>query len=150
MKRAISGHALNVRSRSKRRMATRWASCAASVTRSRSHNGLNSNGLRRVTRPLQTMTTATRLQFFVMRFWRNNVDNNRVGDACWYRTFVNVKGKWSWTKWRGGRLRAWSTDHQEFESGPGPFPVAVIEDDETLLCASIPVAGISFATNPDA
>lgn len=76
------------------------------------------------------------------------MSDNRIGSACWYRMFKNVKGKWGWTPWRGGRLRLWSTDHQEYENGPGPFPVAVIEDDLTSSCISVPVAGVSFASTP--
>ena len=77
-------------------------------------------------------------------------DRNRLGEACWYRQ-ADAKPGSSHTagKWRVGRLRAWSTDHQEFvDSGPGMFPVGVIEDDETGLCHSIYVERICFATVP--
>ena len=87
-------------------------------------------------------------------------DRNRIGDACWYRQ-ADVKPGSSHTagKWRGGHLRAWSTDHQEFvawstdheevvDLGPGMFPVGVIEDDDTGLCHSIYVERICFATVP--
>lgn len=67
------------------------------------------------------------------------MSNNRIGEACWY----NHKDKW-----KGGKLRAWSTDHAEFESGPGNYPVAVVEDDETQRCVVVYAERISFATVP--
>jgi hypothetical protein len=47
--------------------------------------------------------------------------------------------------WRRGILWAWSTDHQEYDSGPGPIPVAVIEDLETHAVHSVYVGHVSFA-----
>ena len=73
-------------------------------------------------------------------------DNNRIGAACWYKpdARAGVMGG----KWLGGKLRAWSTDHEETEEGPGLFPVAVIEDDQTGCCHSIYVTRVCFATVP--
>jgi hypothetical protein len=39
----------------------------------------------------------------------------------------------------------WSTDHEEYENGPGPIPVGVVEDDETRKCHSVYVGMINFA-----
>lgn len=73
-------------------------------------------------------------------------DKNRIGAACWYR--VNREAFNNEPAWRGGRLRAWSTDHEEYENGPGLYPVGVVEDDKTLLCHSVRVARICFAAIP--
>jgi len=75
----------------------------------------------------------------------NDTKYNRIGSACWYKP-----GKWRDDKkdssdWKAGKLRAWSTDYEEFESGPGLYPVAVVEDDETGRCSSIDVTRVSFA-----
>lgn len=70
---------------------------------------------------------------------------NRIDSACWYREWSKPENKWIWF---GGRLRAWSTDHEEFESGPGLYPVGVIEDDKTGCCKSIHVGYICFAAVP--
>ena len=75
--------------------------------------------------------------------------DNRIGAACWYKP-ADVKTKYSVAsgEWRGVYLRAWSTDHEEFESGPGPFPVGVVEDEKTGQCHSIYVTRICFNTEP--
>ncbi len=62
--------------------------------------------------------------------------NNRLGNHCWYKT----------TEWKGGVLLFWSTDHVEYESGPGHFPVAIIEDTKTGGVHSIPIANINFSS----
>lgn len=74
------------------------------------------------------------------------MDNNRIGSACWYRTFDYPTR--SWSKWLGGKLRAWSTNHVEGETGFGLFPVGVVEDDKTMRCVSVPVNDICFTTVP--
>lgn len=74
------------------------------------------------------------------------MSNNRIGSDCWYRTF-DLKSR-SFSKWKGGKLRAWSTDYTEGEIGFGLFPVGVVEDAESLRCLSIPVCEICFATIP--
>lgn len=63
------------------------------------------------------------------------------GMLCWFRTcrFENTQ------QWRSGTLRAWSTSHDVFESGPGHFPVGVVEDMATRHCLSVPVDDICFA-----
>ena len=33
-------------------------------------------------------------------------------------------------EWKPGRFHGWSTDYEEFEAGPGPFPVGIVEDEE--------------------
>lgn len=75
-----------------------------------------------------------------------STSNNRIGDACWYRDF-DARTR-SWSKWAGGWLRAWSTDHIEGEVGFGLFPVGVVEDEQSRRCVSVPVAQICFATVP--
>lgn len=75
-------------------------------------------------------------------------DNNRIGEACWYKTYDYTTRKYS--EWKGGRLRAWSTNHVEFESGPGLFPCAVVEDDKTRQCLSVEVEQVCFASAPPA
>jgi hypothetical protein len=69
------------------------------------------------------------------------LDNSRCGDECWYWTAVERVPM----IWRRGILWAWSTDHQEYDSGPGPIPVAVIEDLETHAVHSVYVGHVSFA-----
>lgn len=72
-------------------------------------------------------------------------ETNRIGEACWYKKHL---GGNTW-KWFPGTLRAWSTDHEEYvDSGPGLYPVAVVEDSKTLKCESIYVAHVSFAAVP--
>ena len=71
------------------------------------------------------------------------MENNRIGSHCWYQPAGPTIPP---QKWRGGTLRAWGTDMDNGER----FPVAVIEDDGTGMCASIYVTRVSFATdNPD-
>lgn len=74
-------------------------------------------------------------------------DNNRIGSACWYRP-VDAKPGYDIGKWRGGHLRAWSTDFEELSDGVALFPVAVIEDDKTGLCHSIYVTRVCFNSVP--
>ena len=62
--------------------------------------------------------------------------NNRIGNHCWYYD----------KEWLGGVLLAWSTDHVEYDSGPGHFPTAIIEDTKTSQVKSIPVANINFSS----
>ena len=73
------------------------------------------------------------------------MDANRIGATCWYRDGSGPRATWSWAC---ARLRAWSTDHQEYDSGPGPFPVGVVEDDKTGCCHSVHVMDICFASIP--
>jgi hypothetical protein len=69
------------------------------------------------------------------------MDNNRIGSKCWYRTRHAIRV----TPWKRGTLRMWGTDHEEFENGPGQYPIGVVEDDETKGCCSVHVERISFA-----
>ena len=72
----------------------------------------------------------------------------RIGSACWYRKEADKYPR-EMGPWQGGKLLFWSTDHQEYESGPGPFPVGVVEDDETHAVESIYAGNITFASVPD-
>ncbi len=60
---------------------------------------------------------------------------NRIGDRCWFK----LKGEW-----RHGTLRHWSTDHQEYDNGPGHVPVGIVEDLQHATMHSIYVDLISF------
>ena len=57
--------------------------------------------------PLDTPVLLTRACEFKRRWWDNGW---KIGD------------------WEPGKWHAWSTDHEEFESGPGLFPIGVVED----------------------
>ncbi len=73
----------------------------------------------------------------------------RVGCKCWYREWITPSGcAPQCGPWKGGSLLFWSTNHVEYEEGPGPFPVGVIEDDTTHDVTSIPVDRITFAAIP--
>jgi hypothetical protein len=74
------------------------------------------------------------------------MSENRIGAACWYRTYIAATQQLS--EWKRGRLRAWSTDCIEGEAGFGNYPVGVVEDDVTLCCESVPVGWICFAAVP--
>ena len=77
----------------------------------------------------------------------STVLGDRIGYRCWY-CYYDCKTK-NVHDWQRGRLRAWSTDHEETEQGPGHFPVGIFEDIETGLCHSVSVGRISFgAGNP--
>ena len=71
---------------------------------------------------------------------------SRIDNSCWYRVFDNKSR--TWTNWKAGTLRAWSTDHEEFDAGPAHYPVGVVEDTETMRCFSVHVRDISFAAVP--
>ena len=64
-----------------------------------------------------------------------DMNNNRIGDACWYR--FNGKA-------RGGKLRMWGQEGDE----DGIVPVAVVEDDTTRCPVSIHVNNVCFASVP--
>lgn len=66
---------------------------------------------------------------------------NRIGDECWFQPHGEKE-------YRRGTLRMWSTDHEEFESCPGLFPVAVIEDSETGEMQSVHVGRVTFGVRP--
>lgn len=55
--------------------------------------------------------------------------------ACWYR---------SGNEWKGGTLHAWGQCADE----SGAEPVGVIEDDKTMICTTVPVDRICFASVP--
>ncbi len=58
--------------------------------------------------------------------------------ACWFKIDKD---------WFGGTLHAWGQDYEEFVSGPGMFPVGVIED-EAGKVHSIHVDSITFGAIP--
>lgn len=69
-------------------------------------------------------------------------DKGKLPRACWY---MPPKSQ----KYRMGVLHAWSTDHEEYETGPGPVAVGVVEDEKTLAVTAVRVDRITFAANPD-
>ena len=69
---------------------------------------------------------------------------DRIGDQCWYLIAKNPHTK----VWVLGTLRAWSTDHQCYESGVGSFPVGVVEDRQSMRLHSIHVERLAFQ-NPN-
>lgn len=46
---------------------------------------------------------------------------------CLYKTVSVVLGREVTSDWTPGTWHYWSTDHVEFESGPGHYPVAIVE-----------------------
>lgn len=73
--------------------------------------------------------------------------SNRIGEQLWFRLIVLREGI---HEWRRGILRMWSVDYEEFESGPGNYPVGVIEDCKTGDVRSIHVDRLSFANDKPA
>ena len=67
---------------------------------------------------------------------------NRIGSQCWY---LDADYRDRCGRWRRGRLQMWSTDHEEYENGPGPVPVGVVEDAETGRVMSVYVNRIAFS-----
>ena len=70
-------------------------------------------------------------------------ENNRVGMWCWYK--ISAPTSRPGNEWRRGTVLAWSTDHEENETSFGPFPVAVVEDNETCDVRSIYVTRVNFS-----
>ena len=63
--------------------------------------------------------------------------------TCWYK--VSVGGEW-----RTGFFHEWATSFEEFESGPGQFPAAIIEDAVDSLVHVVYAEFVSFNPNhPD-
>lgn len=66
---------------------------------------------------------------------------------CWFRVWEHVSGVGlKLTPWRNGAWHAWSQAHEEYESGPGNFPVGVIEDPTGRIYA-VPVEDIAFGAD---
>lgn len=63
-----------------------------------------------------------------------------MSEPCWYK----LPGT---AEWRQGAVRAWSTDYEEFESGPALFPVAVIEDSATGSVRSVYVENVCMSAD---
>jgi len=53
--------------------------------------------------------------------WFEKEDQDESDTICWYKHKPS-------DEWKTGFFLIWSQDHVEFESGPGNFPVAVVED----------------------
>lgn len=70
------------------------------------------------------------------------VASYRVNNFCWWKRIDLKAGT---VEWRQGILHAWSTDFEEFESGPAPYPVAVVEDTLTHAVHSVPVHLVNFS-----
>ncbi len=54
--------------------------------------------------------------------------------ACWFRV-----GK----EWFPATWHAWAQDHTDYDVGPGPFPVGIIEDESGHM-HSVPLENITF------
>lgn len=63
------------------------------------------------------------------------------GKNCWYKRAPAGA-------WIAGIWQAWSIDHEEYESGPGMFPAAIVIDNATLDTKTVPAEFVSFATVP--
>jgi len=63
------------------------------------------------------------------------MDNNRIGDPCWY---LNVGLA------RRGIVRHWG----DYREGDVAYPVVVVEDDRTRTCITVQVDEISFSIDP--
>ncbi len=64
--------------------------------------------------------------------------------ACWFQTRTWKDHRWVIGDWEQGTLHMWGTDYEEFETGPGMYPVGVIED-KTGFVHSISVDRIRVA-----
>lgn len=70
--------------------------------------------------------------------------------ACWYRVVTGyTMGKEDLSKWRMGDFHAWSTFHEEYESGPGPFPAAIVEDNKTGAVIVTFAGNVHFGADPE-
>ena len=75
--------------------------------------------------------------------------SNHKTRPCWYRLRrKTMKGTWETLPHRGGHFYLFTTDHIEYSDGPGPFPVAVIEDDATGAVHVVPAQDVCFGTVP--
>lgn len=74
------------------------------------------------------------------------IDNNRIGASCWFCRYDYTNKKVE--DWKPGYLRAWAMDYEESNGNYGPFPVGVVESEETGLCHSVSVERICFAAVP--
>ncbi len=64
---------------------------------------------------------------------------------CWYK--CGATAKW---EWKCGFFHQWSQSHEEFETGPGHFPAAIVEDAATEECHVVFAGHVSFSNdNPD-
>ncbi len=63
--------------------------------------------------------------------------------TCWYKTIGSG--------WKTGFFHQWSTYYEEFESGPGPYPAAIIEDATDSQIHVVYAGFVSFSPDaPDA
>ena len=70
--------------------------------------------------------------------------------ACWYRFTIGfVMGKENISEWKTGRFHAWSTDHDEYESGPGPWASAIVEDEKTGAVVVTHASYVHFGSDPN-
>ena len=76
---------------------------------------------------------------------RLTMAGNRIGSSCWYQNRRYSGGQWVTDPWKAGTLLSWSTDHEEYQDGPGPFPVGVVEDTESNQVLSIHATSIMFS-----
>jgi hypothetical protein len=63
--------------------------------------------------------------------------------TCWYKTAID-------DEWKTGFFHQWSQNYEEFESGPGNFPAAIIEDATNSQVHVVYAGWVSFSPDsPD-
>jgi len=64
--------------------------------------------------------------------------------TCWYKEGIG-------SEWETGFFHKWGTNYEEFESGPGHFPVAIVEDATNSQVHVVFAGFVNFSPNhPDA
>lgn len=56
------------------------------------------------------------------------LDSSVLPRACWFQKRTLENHLWVIGDWEPGTLHMWGMDHVEFETGPGSFPIGVVED----------------------
>jgi hypothetical protein len=66
--------------------------------------------------------------------------------ACWYKYYSNALRTFS--NWRPGKFHQWSTMYEELNNGIGQYPIALVEDEETLTIVEVTTNNICFGAKP--
>lgn len=67
-----------------------------------------------------------------------------IGHKVFYRVYNRTDRKYE--KWQRGVLLAWSMDHDQYEGGPGHFPVAIVKHEFSGECRSVRVDDLWLST----
>lgn len=73
--------------------------------------------------------------------------------ACWYRKrtvawdSASHRRTVAFSKPLAGTFHTFGTDHEEYENGPGPYMVAVVEDEQGAVHV-VPAVDVCFGTQP--